>query len=125
MLCLQCAICCDGTLFARIHLNPTDAATLTARGFELARRGHGGFSLPLPCQALEGCRCTQYESRPGSCRAFRCDLLRAHEEGRVTFEEALEVVAEAKRLRRTAVNHELEAFLERHFLAPQDRSPHR
>ncbi|MGA9525676.1 MAG: YkgJ family cysteine cluster protein [Myxococcaceae bacterium] len=114
-LCQQCAICCDGTLFPRIPLSPTDARTLSANGFALARRSNGAVSLPLACQALEGTRCTRYDLRPGSCRAYRCDLLVEVEEGRSTFDEALRVIEEAKRLRRTAVNRELETFLEAHF----------
>jgi uncharacterized protein len=114
-LCQQCAICCDGTLFPRIPLSPSDARTLSAHGFELSRRSNGAMALPLACQALEGTRCTRYEIRPGSCRAYRCDLLVAVEEGRTSFEQAVGVIGEAKRLRRTAVNRELERYLEEHF----------
>lgn len=114
-LCQSCALCCDGTLFPRIALSPTDARTLLSHGFELSRRSNGAHSLPLACQALAGTRCSRYEIRPGSCRAYRCDLLVEVEDGRRSFEDAVGVIEEAKRLRRTAVNRELEAFLDAHF----------
>jgi uncharacterized protein len=114
-LCQRCGLCCDGTLFPRIDLSPSDARRLTAHGFELIRRPRGGWAIPLACQALEASRCTAYDLRPGSCRAYQCALLGALAGGKVSFEQALGVVGEAKRLRSRALDEQLEQYLRAHF----------
>lgn len=114
-LCQRCGICCDGTLFSRVPLTPTEAKVLEGRGLELARRRNGERSLPLACQALDGCRCTIYEDRPGSCRAFVCALYKAVEAGTVGFDDAMARVEETKAMRLDAVDRKLDEHLKRHF----------
>lgn len=119
LLCTQCGICCDGTLFSRVPLTPAEAATLTSVGIEVKQRKNKQWALPLGCEALSGCRCTIYESRPGSCRAFKCTLLLALERGETDLPGAMEIVARAKELRRKAVDRELDAYLDQHFMPPK------
>lgn len=116
-LCLSCAICCDGTLFSRVPVTPTEAKVLEERGFELQRR-KSGASIPLGCQALREKRCTAYEVRPGSCRAFRCAVYLKVENGELDVPGAQALIAEAKALRQRAVDDALDAFLDRHFVVP-------
>lgn len=118
-LCVQCGICCDGTLFSRVPLTPTEAAALNANGVEVKQRNNGPWSLPLGCQGLAGTRCTVYDIRPGSCRAFKCSLLQRVEAGELDVAQAMDVVTRAKELRLKAVDRELDAYLDQHFLPPK------
>ena len=89
-LCLKCGICCDGTLFKDVELQPSDdAARLRQLGLEL-RKGPVArskcehqtrrtptppTSLAQPCLALCGnLECRIYAERPTHCRDFECAL---------------------------------------------------
>ena len=88
-LCLECGLCCDGTLFTHVALTEAEATRL---GFDGVLR--------QPCENLgAGCRCAVYENRPKGCARFVCFLGMAFQDGEVQFEEALETVREAQRLR--------------------------
>lgn len=88
-LCLACGLCCDGTLFTHVAL--TDE--------ESRRLGFDGV-LRQPCENLKAdCRCAVYAMRPKGCARFVCMLGRALEDKEVPFEEAVELVNEARRLR--------------------------
>ena len=88
-LCVQCGLCCDGTLFTHVALTPDEAARLGFPGV-----------LRQPCPKLgSDCRCTVYESRPKGCARFVCMLGRALEDGEVGLEEAVSKVEEMKALR--------------------------
>ena len=140
-LCLACGMCCDGTLFTRVAVEPGEVARLEAHGLTLAERPEGGRALPQPCAALDGRCCTVYADRPAGCRRYRCNLLVALEEGEVGLADAEATVADAhaRRARATEaagaplaqarrtlregglpdaavdVLHDLERFLDRHF----------
>lgn len=78
-LCQACGLCCDGSLFGRVPLLPSEVA---------AARKHRLLVLPSerameqPCPALVddgGSRtCAAYDDRPAACRAFDCALLSRH-----------------------------------------------
>ncbi|RKH28429.1 YkgJ family cysteine cluster protein [Corallococcus praedator] len=91
-LCLHCGMCCDGTLFTQVPLQPNESGALTRLGLPLTTREDGGTVLPQPCAALEGRRCTAYLERPEACRRYRCQLLNALAEGEVSLDEAKGVV---------------------------------
>lgn len=91
-LCQRCGLCCDGTLFARVPLTPTEAKRLQVLGIHTATREDGSDVLPQRCGALEGRRCCAYEARPQTCRSYVCQLGTALVEGEVGLEEALSVV---------------------------------
>lgn len=97
-LCLECGLCCDGTMFENVELEPREAERLDGRVVLSADRKH----LKQTCRALEGCKCTVYEDRPQGCRDFRCLILASLEAGDITEAEAREGVAEAM-ARRDAV----------------------
>lgn len=86
-LCRACGLCCDGTLFGLVRLQPGEAVALVQLG---------GGSLPQPCPALKGVLCSIYEARPSACRAFDCLLLAAWREGEVTLAEAEATIAQAR-----------------------------
>lgn len=92
-LCRECALCCDGTFFARVPLADGEVPQP-----ELQARANpaGGRFVPQPCAALgkDGCAC--YSARPQACRQYRCVLVSACVEGEVSLREALRTVSRAR-----------------------------
>jgi hypothetical protein len=101
-LCPQCALCCDGTLFADVALlSAAEADQL--RGLALPLKTvRGKPRLPQPCAALEGCRCRIYPERPTRCRAFECALLLKARAGEVSLGAALREIRRTRGLAETA-----------------------
>jgi hypothetical protein len=91
-LCQRCGLCCDGSLFTQVPLQPAEAATLRRLGLPVGERADGAPVLAQHCTALEGRSCTVYADRPSPCRAYRCNLLIALAEGEVSLDEALRVI---------------------------------
>lgn len=90
-ICIDCGMCCDGTLFARVGL-PGDGDVALLAGTPV--RVEGSSSEPFfsqPCVAFDG-RCSIYAVRPTICRNFRCSLLRRHNQGEVSTEEARRII---------------------------------
>ena len=96
-LCVECGLCCDGTLFRFLPVEPSEVGQHEALGLPVVTQS-GRLAMPLPCSKLEVRCCTVYEKRPPGCRAFVCHLGRRLELGDVAFPEALATVHEARRL---------------------------
>jgi Fe-S-cluster containining protein len=114
-LCLACGLCCDGTLFADVELQPADSAErLRALGQKL-RRGNDSEGCSVqkfsqPCPALgPDCRCAFYADRPTRCREFDCAVLRSVQSGELTPEAALRRIRHARK-QRDAVRSALAAL---------------
>ncbi|MDH4451559.1 MAG: YkgJ family cysteine cluster protein, partial [Verrucomicrobiota bacterium] len=74
-LCTACGMCCDGTMFQIVKLQPGDSAAELGRlGLKIRSRG-GAFHMEQPCAALKELRCTVYDKRPTRCRLFHCQQL--------------------------------------------------
>lgn len=88
-LCLECGLCCDGTLFSSMDVAPGEASSLpvVAEG--------GRLKVLQPCPAHDG-SCKVYSERPRSCREFSCAPLEAVESGTMTLAEARAILARAK-----------------------------
>jgi hypothetical protein len=101
-LCLACGLCCDGTLFDGVKLEPgDDAARLRALGlpvkFARARKPVGRFAQP--CAALCADRtCRVYAERPGQCRTFECGVFKKAKAGELDPATALRLVRRGRRL---------------------------
>ena len=93
-LCQACALCCDGTLFTRVPLTVDEQVPEVK--LNVQRNEAGARHVPQRCAALEGCRCTVYESRPLACRRFECLLVAGLREGEVSLDDALKTVERAK-----------------------------
>lgn len=119
-LCQACGLCCDGTLFRIVPVTEAEAAALSSLGLGCQTAQDGRPGLRQPCAALCERGCAVYAQRPSPCRAFRCHQLIALEEGEVSLPGALEVIAEAKRLRQ-AEPERLRPYLARHFTGRQGR----
>jgi Fe-S-cluster containining protein len=124
-LCQACGLCCDGSLFGRVDLEPGEVDR--ARALRLRVIG-SGRSFEQPCSALgegtpDGRRsCSIYEERPAACRRFECRL---HEKlGREggSLDEPLAIVRRARSLLGSVrapgaeqVREELARILEENF----------
>lgn len=98
-LCAACGMCCDGTMFQIVRMQPGDSpAALMKLGMRI-RRKEGEFHMEQPCAGLHERRCTLYEQRPTRCRAFLCQQLRLLERGEIS---ALEAVAKIEHTRALA-----------------------
>jgi len=99
-LCLSCGLCCDGTLYDLVTLEPTDDAQKLKRlGLPVAlSRGKTPVArFPQPCVALCGDRsCRVYADRPEQCRAFECGVLKDLKAERITSAVALRQVTKAR-----------------------------
>lgn len=91
-------MCCDGTLFTHVSLQPGEVAPLQQRGLPLTARADGSPALAQHCAALDGRTCTVYPDRPASCRRYHCQLYAALSEKEVSLDEALAVVDQAQAL---------------------------
>jgi Fe-S-cluster containining protein len=100
-LCRECGLCCDGTLFDLVKLEPTDdAAKLNALGLAVTvSRGKAPVArIPQPCAALCADRtCRLYAIRPAQCRVFECGVFKDAKAGRVSFPSALRIVKATRR----------------------------
>lgn len=97
-LCLACGLCCDGTLFQIVRMQPEDSpAELGALGLRMRHRGED-FWMEQPCAALKRLCCTVYEKRPVRCRKFHCQQLTRLAAGEIDEGDALAVIADTRRL---------------------------
>ncbi len=111
-LCRACGLCCDGSLFTHVPLEPDEVAQLEALGIPIQHRRSGKKALAQRCAALEGKDCRIYQSRPGTCSDYRCLLADALIDGEVTLEQAQAKVKKAQHL--VATGH-ARRFLRREF----------
>ena len=119
-LCLRCGLCCDGTIFRDVQLQPgDDPVELKSLGLPLRMtRCRGGDDsaakpparFPQPCAALGAdCRCHLYEHRPVHCRQFECALFQAVRAGASSIPTAQRLIGDARR-RADRVRHLLRAL---------------
>jgi uncharacterized protein len=103
-LCLQCGLCCDGTVFSDISLLDEEEDFVVSLGLHPSRGAGKQLLAPQPCPAfVDGCCSLYTRGRPQTCHTYACGLLRGYTEGTATLDDALGVV----RLVRSLA-HELE-----------------
>lgn len=86
-LCLECGLCCDGTLFRQVKISPAERDELVALGIGVGQKSKHDV-MWLPCGKLAGKCCTIYEARPGGCRRFVCTLGQRLVDDTLTLDEA-------------------------------------
>lgn len=95
-LCQTCGLCCDGSLFFRVHLQATDSApALKQLGFRIQHKKRYDF-FEQPCVAFKNRCCSVYQERPNRCREFQCHQLKLLAHGETTEEEVLKKIREAQ-----------------------------
>lgn len=93
-LCTACGMCCDGTMFQIVRMQPGDVpAELSRLGLKIRCR-ESEFFMEQPCSALSEKRCTVYEKRPTRCRQFRCQQILRVESGEADESETARLIAE-------------------------------
>ena len=99
-LCLSCGLCCDGTLFDGVQLEPgDDPARLKALGLPVwvARSKPFFARFPQPCAAFcQDRTCGIYVHRPAQCRSFECKLFKDAQAGRVEAVAAVQLIRKAR-----------------------------
>jgi hypothetical protein len=95
VLCTQCGLCCDGSLFADVELaDGNETSGLEVLGLDVEDTEDDVYGLLLqPCGALTGKRCSIYPHRPSCCRTFECRLLQQVKRGVVPINRAKETIA--------------------------------
>jgi len=97
LLCRSCGLCCDGSLFGRVDLEPDEVSVRTR-----LRVLPSGKGFEQPCSALESAGsdrcCTVYDERPRACRRFLCRLYDRHRRERGRLEGRLAVVRRVRAL---------------------------
>lgn len=111
-LCRACGLCCDGTLFTRVPLAPTEHVPVVK--LNVLTTPAGGRYVPQRCAALSGTVCQAYAERPLACRRYECLLFGALREGEVSLSEAVDVVRHAQHLAATS-DAALGEYLTFHF----------
>ncbi|WP_395732225.1 YkgJ family cysteine cluster protein [Prosthecobacter sp.] len=97
-LCTACGMCCDGTMFQIVRMQPGEVpAELGKLGLKIRCRG-GEYYMEQPCSALREKRCTVYEQRPVRCRLFNCQQLGRLERGETTEAETMKMIFETRAL---------------------------
>ncbi|NJD90892.1 MAG: hypothetical protein FIA91_05155 [Geobacter sp.] len=111
-ICIKCALCCDGSLFPKAALHPSDDVSfLNQMGVESFIEGDRHF-FQLPCSALADKVCTLYHNRHRFrvCRRFKCKLLKQFLSAEISFDAALKVICEVFK-RRQSIQKLKELFL--------------
>lgn len=97
-ICTQCALCCNGVLFADVRLLPSDRVTaLSSCGVKVRRRPGSQARFRQPCACLDGNVCRIYASRPNHCRTFECRLLERLTAGVCSLSNALASIRSLQR----------------------------
>ena len=115
-LCLACGLCCNGAINQYTRVQVDEAGALLQQGLPVQPRPEG-FFLEQPCAALQpDLLCRVYALRPQACRRYECKLYKKHAAGLVSTDEALAIIARARRLQadETAAAT-FRAYLARHF----------
>ncbi len=96
-LCVSCGFCCDRTLFDIAKVYDDDELLGSFKENETEIDGQRYFKLPCECFNQ---KCTIYDKpKPKICSVFICNLLHKGKDGEISLEEALPIVANAKKLR--------------------------
>ena len=97
-LCLHCGLCCDGTLFRDVELQPgDDAPKLRALGLPIPHSASRTPHFKQPCVALcSDLHCRVYADRPARCREFECALFKAVAVGQAELPAALKTVRQTR-----------------------------
>ena len=98
-ICVGCGMCCDGTMYKSVDVGEGDQRDLLdTAGLVFTQEGDA-TRFAQPCPAFGGGRCSIYEGRPGVCRNYRCLLLRRHDAGEVSYDDAAALIARTAALR--------------------------
>lgn len=99
-LCLECGLCCDGTVFAAMTIQADEREYVESLGLTTTPDGDR-FVSPQPCPAFRGGCCSLYTTgRPLACGAYACQLLYARRRDTLSHDDCLAVIAEVRHVAR-------------------------
>lgn len=108
-ICLDCALCCDGTICTSVQVDGADNLERLAASGVHALKVDGRTTFRLPCPAVAGGCCSIYENRPATSREMNCLLRLRYDAGLVSFDDARSRIAGVKELR-DRIRPQLDAF---------------
>lgn len=95
-LCVDCNLCCDGSLFSSVTVTPAEEKNLRLV-LNLEQQSGGLFRQPQRCVQLgDTGMCGCYAQRPAKCQEYECDLLKAVDAGLVHIDDAHVITQDAK-----------------------------
>ena len=112
-LCLDCGLCCNGALFRTMfttdkeksYFKEKDRFKSTYRlkrrlGYDVIATDHGHvYHQQKGCEHLqEDNKCKNYETRPETCKTYKCGVLRRYQDGKISYKTALNIIAKAKEI---------------------------
>jgi uncharacterized protein len=120
-LCNACGLCCNGTMFHQVRLQPSDSAKALAAAGLLLKHKRGLSYIQQPCPSFKSCgskalptdvgalrptncQCAIYSSRPERCRLFECHQLKQLADGAITEEQAINTINEARQFEQEVEN---------------------
>lgn len=103
-ICVQCGMCCDGTLFDRAKIKDgVDEAVAKSLGLNAFLHKDGNPYFQLPCHHFKSC-CTIYDqTRPSTCSGFFCKPLKKAQNGELSLEKAHHLILSALALKHTVL----------------------
>jgi Fe-S-cluster containining protein len=93
-ICLECGLCCDGTLIGFVELNKEEQPAIREI-MQIEEVGGNGFFLH-PCCKLGVDGCEIYAKRPHQCAIFKCGLLKSVENLKLNLESAVKIINEVR-----------------------------
>lgn len=112
-LCFDCGLCCNGALFRTMfttdkeksYFKEKDRFKSTYRlkrrlGYEILATDHGHvYHQQKGCEHLqEDNKCKNYETRPETCKTYKCGVLHRYQDGKISYKTALNIIAKAKEI---------------------------
>jgi Fe-S-cluster containining protein len=89
-------MCCDNTMFGRVIVSKWEALRLRRKGIAVTTYDDGERSFDQPCPRFaDGC-CGIYKSRPHTCRAYVCEMIKEMRSGAIDAMEAQARIAAVK-----------------------------
>lgn len=94
-LCVECSMCCNGSIFSRVPVSAEEQARLPNGRF--FTKADGALRMRLGCNFLgEDGSCAVYDKRPKTCATYACRLLRRVNEGKIDDGSARNIVSSFK-----------------------------
>lgn len=100
-ICIQCGMCCDGTLFTKAKVkNSEDELLAKSLGLTTFSTSNSKIYFEQPCQLFNK-TCTIYDKpRPNCCSKFICEPLQMVLSNEITFDDAEQQILLALETRR-------------------------
>lgn len=96
-LCINCGLCCNGTLFSHAHMREHEIEQVVRLGMKKSTDTvMDCFSLP--CPRLEGTVCSCYGDRPLVCGEFMCRLVDSLVAGEIDLQASLGIVERTREI---------------------------